>query len=322
MVARHNNPRISSIICTYRRPDTLGAAIQSLRNQTLSAKQYEIIVVDNNSRDGTAEIVRKHQEDASPHLHYVLENQQGLSHARNAGIRKARADIVAFVDDDAVAEPNWLSSLLDVYDKVADAWAVGGKVLPIWGGERPKWLQGKLLRGVSLVEWGEEERPLKWPERVIGTNFSFRKRVFSEIGTFSTDLGRRGRLLLGHEDTEIQERIHKLGKLVFYTPRAAVRHHVPVDRMTKHYFYNRAYGTGRSEAIITAQRFGRARLLRETLKITRRLLSLCVHPRTLVRRMIKEESRLGQLRFVAHWFGFLYQTVGLLFQGSTRGEAS
>ncbi len=128
--------------------------------------------------------------------------------------------------------------------------------------------------------------------------------------------------MLGNEDTEIQERIHKLGKLVFYTPRAVVRHHVPVDRMTKQYFYNRAYGNGRSEAILMARSSGRAQLLKQTLQLNRRLLAQCVHPRTLARNMIKEESRFGEVQFIAHWFGFLYQTVGLLFQGNTRGELS
>jgi glycosyltransferase involved in cell wall biosynthesis len=312
------SPRISSIICTYRRPDTLPATIESLRKQTLPASEYEVIVVDNNSRDGTAEIVRKHQGDVGFHLHYVLENRQGLSHARNTGIRKSRADIVAFLDDDAVAEPNWLTCLLAVYNKVPDAWVVGGKVLPIWGGERPKWLKDKLLRSLSLMDLGEEERPLKWPERVIGTNFSFRKRVFSEIGPFAVNLGRRGDLLLGNEDTEIQERIHKLGKLIFYMPRAAVGHRVPVDRMRKQYFYNRAYGSGRSEAILTVERFGRARLLREIVKKSRRLLALCVHPR----KVMEEDSRFSEFHFLAHWLGFLYQTAALLFQGNTHSEAS
>jgi glycosyltransferase involved in cell wall biosynthesis len=317
MASKNSNPRVSAIICTYRRPDTLPAAIQSLGTQTLAAEEYEVIVVDNNSRDGTAGIVRKHEEDAGFHLRYVLETQPGNSHARNAGIREARGDIVAFMDDDAMAEPDWLRSLIEVHDKVSDAWAVGGKVVPIWGGERPQWLQPSMLRSLSLVDWGDEERPLKWPERVIGTNISFWKRVFSEIGSFATDLGRRGDLILGYDDTEIQERIHKLGKLVVYTPRAVVRHHVPVERMTKQYFYNRAYGTGRSEAILTA-RSGRAQLLRESLKINRSLLGLCVRPW----RMMKEESRFGQLQFLARRFGFLYQTVGLLFQGKTRGEVS
>jgi glycosyltransferase involved in cell wall biosynthesis len=318
MICGNNALRISSILCTYRRPDTLSAAIQSLWNQTLSTNEYEVIVVDNNSRDGTAGIVRKHQRDGGCHLRYVLERQQGLSHARNRGVREARAEIVAFLDDDAVAEPKWLSSLLDVYDRFADAWAAGGRVAPIWGAKRPNWLHDGMLRSLSLVDWGDEERPLQWPERVIGTNLSFRKRAFSEIGTFAPSLGRRGQLLLGNEDTEMQERIHKLGKLVFYTPRAVVRHHVPVQRMTKQYFYGRAYGTGRSEAILTAQRFGRAGLLRETLKNSRSLLRLCVHPWT----MMQEESRFGQMQFLARRLGFLHETLGLLVQQNTHGETS
>ncbi|HWO43092.1 MAG TPA: glycosyltransferase [Candidatus Eisenbacteria bacterium] len=311
-------PRISAVICTYRRPDTLPGAIRSLQKQTLPATAYEVIVVDNNSNDATAEIVQSYQRKAGFDLHYVLETRQGLSHARNAGIRKARAEIVAFLDDDAVAAPDWLGSLLDVYRRVPDAWAVGGKVSPIWDGARPKWLRETMLRSLSLVDWGDEERPLKWPERVIGTNFSFRKQVFSEIGLFLVDLGRRGDLLLGNEDTEIQERIHELHKVVVYTPRAVVRHHVPVDRMTKQYFYGRAYGTGRSEAILAARTSDRVQLLRQTLQISRSVLASCARPW----RMIGEESRFGQLQFLARRCGFLYQTMGLLFQANTHREAS
>jgi glycosyltransferase involved in cell wall biosynthesis len=308
--------RISAVICTYRRPDVLPAAVESLLSQTLPLNEYEILVVDNNSRDGTAEIVKDCAQRTRQAVKYALEARQGLSYARNTAVRLASADIIAFLDDDAVADPNWLAALLEVYNGEPDAWAVGGKVLPIWDGQRPEWLEDRMLRALSIVDWGEERRPLTWPERVIGTNCSFRRCVFSELGLFTTALGRRGYLLLGNEDTEIQERIHERGKLVLYTPYAVVHHHVPEERLTKKYFYSRAYGHGRSRAILVARQQGHSALLREALRTGVGLAwrSLRYTPVAVRHASI----RFHFLQAHASQFGFLYQSVGLLLRGKHR----
>ncbi|MHC4418402.1 MAG: FkbM family methyltransferase, partial [Planctomycetota bacterium] len=120
-----NSVRISAVICTYRNPELLGSAIESLVNQTLHRDLFEIIVVDNNSGDSTKRVVERY-----PGVRYVLEEKLGLSQARNAGIGAACGDIIAFIDDDAEACRGWLAALLRVYDAVPEAWAVGGKVLP------------------------------------------------------------------------------------------------------------------------------------------------------------------------------------------------
>jgi len=302
--------RISAVICTFRQPETLRAAIESLTAQSLSPNLYEIIVVDNNSQDETVKIVQDYIQKYDSRIKYVLERRQGLSYARNAGVNLASGDIIAFLDDDAVADPDWLTALLEVYDSVRDAWAVGGKVLPLWDGERPKWLEDTMLRSLSIVEWGNKRRPLKWPERIIGTNCSFRNLVFSEIGLFDTNLGRRATLLLGNEDTEIQERIHNLGKLVFYTPEAVVYHHIRCERMTKKYFYRRAYGTGRSEAILGARQGSCYAVLRRALKICFLLPKqyLCLMLTIIMRR----RDRFHRLQGIAYNFGIVYQTICLL----------
>ncbi len=238
-------PKISAIVCTYRNPALLQKTLESLVSQTLPPQCYEIIVVDNNSCDGTEAVVRRY-----PVCRYVLETEQGLSHARNTGIRQARGEIVAFIDDDAEADSMWLEALLKTYEGRNDVWAVGGKALPIWDADKPEWLTEEYYRSLSLIDWGETVRPLRWPERIIGVNCSFRKEAFSKIGGFDDRLGRMGSLMLGNEDTEIQQRIHELGYQVMYSPHAVVYHHVSAVRMTKEYFERRSQGTRVSQAIL------------------------------------------------------------------------
>ncbi|TDI99034.1 MAG: glycosyltransferase, partial [Deltaproteobacteria bacterium] len=148
------NLRISVVVCTYRNPGLLEKTLASLLNQTLDSARYEVIVVDNNSNDSTPDVVARF-----PSVRYVFEPEQGLSAARNAGIRAASSDIIAFIDDDAEADPGWLQALLEVYDSVPNALAVGGKADPIWDAPPPSWLDENYHRPLSLIDWGSEIRP-------------------------------------------------------------------------------------------------------------------------------------------------------------------
>lgn len=251
---KENKVRVSIIVCTHRNPDLLAKTLESLSRQSINKELLEIIVVDNNSQDNTANVVASY-----PSVRYLLEEKLGLSHARNAGIKIARGDIIAFIDDDAEASPDWAQALLRIYDSIPQVWAVGGKVLPIWDAEQPLWLTEEHHRFLSLVEWGQAARPLRWPERIIGTNCSFRRGVFEDIGYFNTDLGRLGGLLLSLEDTEIQQRIHQTAHLVYYSPEATVYHHVPAGRMTKEYLSKRTIGNAVSEMLLTLRQTGKDR---------------------------------------------------------------
>jgi GT2 family glycosyltransferase len=246
--------RISVVVCTHRNPALLAKTLDSLSHQTLGQELFEVIVVDNNSKDNTVEVVARY-----PTVRYILEERFGLSYARNIGVEKAGGDIIAFIDDDAEASAQWLQVLLRIYDNTQDVWAAGGKVLPIWDAPKPDWLTEEYYRSLSLVEWGENARALCWPERIIGTNCSFRRQVFADIGFFDTCLGRIGEVLLGNEDTEIQQRIHALGRLVYYAPEAVVYHHVTESRMTEEYFRRREQGTKISRAILELRSQGNNR---------------------------------------------------------------
>src|SRR4051812_37764690 len=129
--------RISAIIPTYNRDAYLGKAIQSLVDQTLATEQYEILVIDNCSTDHTREIVCN-EFGHVPNLRYIYEPVQGLNQARNTGWRQARGELVAFLDDDAIANSEWLEKILMVFETVKPIpGCVGGQVEGIWETERP-----------------------------------------------------------------------------------------------------------------------------------------------------------------------------------------
>jgi glycosyltransferase involved in cell wall biosynthesis len=318
MITETMSPRITCVICTYRRPDVIAGAIQSVVTQTLPPDAYDIIVVDNDSQDQTATIVQQFLDAGVPNLRYYVEPQRGLSHSRNCGLYHARSDIIAFLDDDAEADSGWLASLCDVYDQDPDIWAVGGAVDPIWSCPPPAWLTPNLWRSLSLLDWGAEVRKLQWPERIIGTNCSFRRVVFTDIGLFDVNLGRQGSALLSSEDTEIQQRIHRLGKYVYYSPYARVAHHVPQTRLTLSYFWKRFYGQGRTLALLAAQQNSRRVMIGQALF---RGASLPT------RRIGREIARRGRTRHImlfniAGDLGFIAQTVLLLRQQPSLGTTS
>ncbi|NJL38860.1 MAG: glycosyltransferase family 2 protein [Leptolyngbyaceae cyanobacterium SM1_4_3] len=301
--------RVSCIICTYRRPELLAGALKSVIQQNLPVHEFEIIVVDNNSGDETPTVVERLTRLSAAPVRYVFEPKQGLSYARNAGVAQASSEIVAFLDDDAEADLGWLAALLEIYDTVSDALAVGGKILPIWEVERPAWIGDDRLRSLSLIDWGDESRPLKWPERIIGANCSFRKQTFRDVGLFATDLGRRGEEMLGNEDTEIQERIHELNKLVFYHPEAIVYHRVPPERLTKEYFCGRSFGNSRSRALLMARQGQYKQIWKEAVLAAIKLPIACL---TVVKRLILRREPFGAYLSICRNSGFLYEAIPLL----------
>lgn len=309
MSSNSKNVLISAIICTYNIPDTFYSTIESLLHQNLSKGKYEIIIVNHTISDRIPSSIQKIINQNDSDIRYIAESEKGLSAARNTGIKQTKAEIIAFIDDDAIADPDWLSSILEIYEKEPDAWAVGGKVKPLWSVDPPDWFDDTMLRSLSIVDWGNEIRPLIWPERLIGTNFSFRREVFEKIGFFDTQLGRKGSLLLGNEDTEIQERIHELGKYVYYTPHAIVQHHIPPERLTKKYFFDRSYGTGRSQAIL-AHRDGKK------IPIVRVLLGRSVEIGKLFvmqfKELFNEQKRFNIWRNLWHHIGYLHQSMILI----------
>jgi glycosyltransferase involved in cell wall biosynthesis len=226
-------------------------AVKSLLAQEANVA-YEVIVVDNNSTDDTRERIQRLCEQAPEKLRYLFEKTQGASVARNAAIMAARGDIIAFIDDDALAQPGWLNALAETYDMYPDAWSVGGKIVLALPEELPPWFDrgSFLMSHLGRFDRGDATVEFRYPDGPFGGNFSVRRDVLDRVGIFDTTLGPAGRLRIESEETELCWRIQQAGGAIYYSGRAIVTHLVPAERLTKRYFRSRAYWGGRTWAIV------------------------------------------------------------------------
>jgi glucosyl-dolichyl phosphate glucuronosyltransferase len=240
--------QISVILCTYNRCQSLAKVLRDLACQMLpESVEWEVLVVDNNSADRTADVVGEFCQGYPGRFRYLFEAQQGLSYARNAGIRQARGDILAFVDDDVTVTPMWLQHVTEPFRSGKYAGA-GGRILPDWSAPPPRWLPVEArhaLAPFAVFDLGSQAGPLSEPP--LGTNMAFRKEAFARYGCFRTDLGRCGAGLISNEDTEFGRRLLKAGEALRYEPSAVVYHPVSNDRLQKSFLLKWWFGKGRSD---------------------------------------------------------------------------
>jgi glucosyl-dolichyl phosphate glucuronosyltransferase len=240
---------ISVVICAYTeaRWDQLCEAIESVRTQHLASTEI-IVVVDYNQS------LYKRLVAAVPDI-TVLENQEakGLSGARNTGAALAKGDVIAFLDDDAVAHADWLRFLADSYANPVIS-GVGGLTIPRWQTARPAWFPEEFLWVVGCNYKGMA--PAGTPIRnMIGANMSFRRKAFRLVeGGFTSGIGRTSKRPLGCEETEFCIRLHQRApeSVIVMDDRAMVRHFVPDSRCTLGYFFSRCYAEGISKAQVAS----------------------------------------------------------------------
>jgi glycosyltransferase involved in cell wall biosynthesis len=199
--------RITVILCTYNRWQSLARALESASALKLpGADRWEILVVDNNSTDKTREVVENFCRRYPGRFRYLFEPRQGKSHALNAGIREAHADVLAFMDDDVTVDPEWLRNL--TASLRADYWAgAGGRILPQQTFRLPPWLslsERYALGPLALFDLGSDTVELF--EAPFGTNMAFRRGMFDKHGGFRTDLGPRPGSEIRSEDSATNTR--------------------------------------------------------------------------------------------------------------------
>ena len=237
--------KLSVIVCTYNRYDALADCLQALRpnRQTASGKVYEVIVVDNTPEPG------RRPGRSVGGGRWVICDEVGLSNARNAGIAAAQGDIIAFIDDDAIAAPAWCEQVIGVFDRHPDVLAAGGKVVPEYPSSgRPIWITPKMTEYLSCVDWGEEEHVLREGEWIVGANMAFRRSVFAAGELFDPGLGRKGNIgLLSNEEIAITHRIG--AERILYNPDMVVRHVIPSDRLNQTWFRKRVFWQAMSDQL-------------------------------------------------------------------------
>lgn len=241
------SPSVSVIVCAYttERWGWLLDVIESLRAQSWTPKEV-VVVIDHNE-----ELYERLSETVDDVTVVRNSGPRGLSGARNTGVGLVESDVVAFLDDDAEAAPDWLERLMVLYDD-PEVLAVGGRVEPAWEAGRPgyfgeelDWIVGCSYRGLPRV--ATEVR------NVIGANMSFRLDGVRRMGGFNPSLGRQGSTPLGCEETElcIRLRMGAPGCRIVYEPAALVRHHVPAGRGKIRYLLSRSWSEGISKAQVS-----------------------------------------------------------------------
>lgn len=239
---------VSVIICahTERRWDDTLAAVASVRGQSHVAKEV-IVVVDHNR--SLYERLKSALPDTT-----VAENreQQGLSGGKNTGIAMASGQVVAFLDDDAIADANWLKFMVDSYEEPGVV-GVGGLTLPKWDTQRPSWFPAEFdwVVGCTYVGMPAHRAPVR---NLLGGNASFRREVFEKVGGFSSGIGRaQGKRPLGCEETEFCIRLNQQlpGAVLLFDDRAMIWHRVGAERSRFAYYRARCYAEGLSKAMVT-----------------------------------------------------------------------
>lgn len=239
-VRRGTSPVLSVAVCTHRRYDALERAIASLAAQTLAADELQIIVVDNGP-DPKRSLQEAKRYSTLGNLTWYHSERAGLSQARNRAFAEALAPVIAYIDDDARADPDWAASALAALAEAGPAvQVIGGRVRPGWPAERPAWLADSLLAYLSVLDWGDVPRLLGANEWIVGTNMAFRTEALRQIGGFDPLLGRTGQvLLLSNDETDVIARLTGGGAQALYVPQMSVTHDILPDRLTQEWFRRR-----------------------------------------------------------------------------------
>ncbi len=241
---------MSVIICAYTRErwESLRNAVASVARQTQPALETIVVI------DHEPELLERARAGLRDVRVMASTGERGLSGARNTGVAAARGEIVAFLDDDAVADDSWLAELAGAFADV-NVIGVGGVAKPRWvSGAAPAWLPQEFYWTVGCSYRGlpTETAPIRNP---IGATMSFRRAVFDRVSGFSNGIGRVGSAPLGCEETELSIRARQAYPegVVLHVPAAVVEHVVEAERVTWGYFRARCWGEGLSKALLSGR---------------------------------------------------------------------
>lgn len=237
--------KISAVISTFNRARFLPGLFDSIKNQTLPATEFEVIIINNNSTDDT-EFLSQEFIKNSPGINafYCVEKNQGLSFGRNRGIIESNTGLVTFLDDDALPAPDFLEKTVSFFETHPDAGAAGGKILLQFIGEKPDWFNPFLAPLLGYFNFGDKTKIFEH-SFFKGSNMTFRKSLFDIYTPFDTRLGRTGDGMIGGEEKELFYRLKNNGIQLWYIPEAIVYHLVPEERTTPVFIKRQAIGTGK-----------------------------------------------------------------------------
>lgn len=253
--------KVSVIVCTHnsKMEPHLLECIESLQNQVYPTDIICIV-------DGDKEYYNSLRGKLNSSVKLCLnEENKGLSYSRNRGVKESEQEIIAFIDDDAVADKYWTQELAKEY------WdgsiSVGGKILPLWSDKKPVWFPEEFYWMIGATHKGFSESKGE-VRNTFGSNLSFKKDIFISLGGFREDYGMRAKGQLQGAETELCDRMgNKYGQGVMYNPNAVIYHKVFDNRLKLFFLLKRAYWQGYSKAIM-----GKESKLKEERKFLREIV--------------------------------------------------
>jgi len=248
-------PKITVLVCTYNRADSIKDLLDCLLTQDLK-EGYEVIVVDNNSKDNTKQAVGSFEPRFNGRLRYFFESKQGKPYALNLGIKEAQGEIIVFTDDDCLVDKDYLSKINEAFQKYGnEIGVVGGRITPYWvdGTKPPKWfsdikpdseLKIYFNGPLGTLDYGDKPFVIDFSKEVhknghfYGANISIKKEFLDKYGYYDP------KMTLG-QDTEICLRLFKAGVKGMYEPKINVNHKVNAQKITPSFYYRWFYLRGK-----------------------------------------------------------------------------
>lgn len=241
--------RLSLVIATFNRSASLLTLLESVVAQTAPRSEWECVVVNNNSTDDTA---ARFADFAARHPEYnirmVEETNQGLSYARNRGIRESEGEYVAIVDDDERIAPDFIAAYIHLFDSKPEAQAAGGPIVAEYPTGRPRWMSRYTERPIAnTMHFGDEVCEFPRGRVPGGGNMAIRRSAVRRYGVFDTSLGYVGESLVGGEESDLFERLQIAEAKYYYVPEAVMYHIIPAEKLTIDYLRRLSYNVGVSQ---------------------------------------------------------------------------
>jgi glycosyltransferase involved in cell wall biosynthesis len=296
--------RITVAIPTYNRAELLRQTLAGIARQDYPQDQFEVLVIDNNSRDHTRDVVQSFAF-SRPAPRYLVETRQGLDYGRNRAVAEARGEILILADDDILVEPDWLRQMVAPFDadRAGKIGCVGGEVVPVFPDGLPEWM-AEWYAPLAFRPDAGRLPPRQTPK---GANMAFPRWVFEKVGLFSTVLDRTGKSLFSGGESELIRRVRKAGLEVWFAPAARVRHQMPASRTTFRWAARHAFDSARSRVVDRALQGGAGSYLAS--RFGANLVKLCFFPVLALGNALLLRSGGAARAVIRAWrsCGYLYQ---------------
>ncbi|MEZ6135337.1 MAG: glycosyltransferase [Pirellulaceae bacterium] len=244
-------PDVSIVLCTYNRADMLRECVESLlAQQTNGEFTFEVLVVDNRSTDGTADLVAEMQETSPVPLRYVMEPQAGQVFARHRGFDEARGEWFANFDDDEVAEPGWVLEMLRVA-RSQNVRSVGGLLWLRLPPDCKRNLHPRVRRILGESVTWETPRPYTRRQGPGSGTQLIHRSVLEEVGRYDVSQSLRG------YDTDLYRRMREAGIVSWFAPKSVAYHVTPPSRLTYGYLHETCFHDGFTFCRRDLQHFGK-----------------------------------------------------------------